>query len=62
MADEITGRYAGEMTKEFHYVLPVGQTDWKIEGTAETVLRWDYDVSRGEALSCASGPGRWIPA
>lgn len=39
------------MTQQFHYVLPVGQTEWTIEGAAQTVLRWDYDSGRGELLA-----------
>ena len=38
------------MTKEFHYALPVEQTEWKIDGATTTVLRWDYEGGQGELL------------
>ena len=38
------------MATEHRYALPVGQTDWVIEGGAETVLRWEYDDGRDALL------------
>ena len=39
------------MAKEFHYVLPVEQTEWTIAGESSTILRWDYDNARGDLLA-----------
>src|SRR6185503_3884552 len=37
------------MVGKFEYVLPVAQTEWRIEGSATTVFHWDYDAA-GSAL------------
>ena len=34
------------MTTEHRYALPVEQTNWKVGGEMETVLRWEYDDGR----------------
>ena len=31
------------MATEYRYVMPVGQTNWSIEGETETVFRWEYE-------------------
>ena len=38
------------MALDFNYVLPVEQTQWRVNGEANTVLRWDYDDSRDRLL------------
>lgn len=37
------------MSTERKYALPVGQTEWKVDGQTTTVFRWEYDEGR-EAL------------
>ncbi len=39
------------MANEFRYVLPVEQTQWTVAGESSTVLRWDYDKTRGDLLA-----------
>jgi len=38
------------MTTEIKYALPVGQTNWKIDGDIATTLRWEYEDGRGPLL------------
>ena len=38
------------MSTELKYLLPVEQTNWKIEGKNEVVFRWEYDDGRGDLL------------
>lgn len=39
------------MATELKYVLPVEQTDWKIDGKTETTFRWEYEDGRGDLLN-----------
>jgi 1,2-phenylacetyl-CoA epoxidase catalytic subunit len=39
------------MAKEFRYALPVEQTQWAVTGESSTILRWDYDETRGDLLA-----------
>jgi hypothetical protein len=39
------------MSTELHYVLPVEQTDWVVNGETATVLRWEYDDGRDSLLT-----------
>src|SRR5258708_2826515 len=39
------------MSTELRYALPVEQTQWKIDGVTETVLRWEYDDGRDALLA-----------
>ncbi len=39
------------MGTEFGYVLPVGETGWRVNGAVTTVFRWDYDVGRESLLT-----------
>lgn len=39
------------MSTELRYVLPVEQTNWKIDGQTETVLCWEYEDGRDGLLS-----------
>lgn len=39
------------MAVALNYTLPVEQTQWQVEGPADTVLLWDYDEPRGELLT-----------
>ncbi len=39
------------MSTELRYALPVEQTQWKIDGATETVLRWEYDDGRDALLA-----------
>jgi hypothetical protein len=34
------------MSTELKYILPVEQTNWKIEGKSEVAFRWEYDDGR----------------
>lgn len=38
------------MIREFTYALPVGETQWTVDGKAHTEFRWDYDASGGPLL------------
>jgi hypothetical protein len=39
------------MTFRLRYTLPVEQTEWRVDGPAETVLDWNYDEPRGDLLA-----------
>ncbi|HYM29658.1 MAG TPA: ferritin-like domain-containing protein [Candidatus Cybelea sp.] len=39
------------MATEFKYALPVEQTNWRVNGESNTVLRWEYDDGRAGLLS-----------
>jgi P-aminobenzoate N-oxygenase AurF len=39
------------MTTELRYALPVEQTEWRVSGPAETVLRWEYEDGRDTLLA-----------
>ncbi|WP_439817229.1 diiron oxygenase [Zavarzinia sp. CC-PAN008] len=39
------------MATELIYALPVEQTDWRVDGSHETVLRWEYDDGRDDLLA-----------
>lgn len=39
------------MGTEFGYVLPVGETGWRVNGAVSTIFRWDYDVGRESLLT-----------
>ena len=39
------------MSTELKYALPVEQTNWRVGGEIETVLRWEYDDGRDALLN-----------
>jgi hypothetical protein len=39
------------MVGTFEYILPVDQTEWKIDGAASAIFHWDYDATGSALLS-----------